>query len=145
MDPISIAASSIALIHACRKLATGIKFLIDLSRAPEEILELADELSDLQNVVAAVSTIIRKRQDDILGVLLCPLFAKVDRILNEICDLCGACPQKVKEDNDYTEQLKIQLLARFKWTRAKKRVGELRERLKVARLDFANSLAAISL
>ena len=145
MDPLSIAASSLAFIGACRKLATGLKFLRDLSRAPEEVLALADELTDLQNVLTAVALVTRKRQDTIFLTLLSPLFTKADRILRELCEVCGTCPHRLKEHDECTEQLKAQLLARFKWTRAKSRVGELRERLKIIRLDFSNSLATISL
>ena len=145
MDPLSIAASAIAFVGACRKLASGLKFLRDLSRAPEEITALTDELNDLQHVLLAVGLVVRKRKDNVLGELLSPLFAKVDRIIHELCDECGACPQRLKQDDEYLDQLKTQLLARFKWTRAKRRVGQLRKRLKIVRLDFANSLAAISL
>lgn len=145
MDPLSIAASCIAFTGACRKLASGLRFLRDVSRAPEEVLALTDELNDLQNVLTAVGLIARKRRDDFLGILLTPLFDKVDRIVVELCEMCGMCPQKLKEDEEFTEQLKLRLLARFKWTLAKKRVDELREKLKVVRLDFSNSLAATSL
>lgn len=146
MDPISIAASTIAFIGACRKLASGLRFLSDVSQAPKEVLALTDELHDLQHVLTAVGLVVRKRGDNILGSLLVPLFHKVDRIIHELCDVCGACPQKLKQDDEYYgEQLKIHLLARFRWTLAKQRVNELRERLKVLRLDFSNSLAATSL
>ena len=145
MDPLSITASTLAFIGACRKLVAGFRFLKDLSRAPEEILALTDELNDLHNTLTAVHLVTRRHQDKLVGLLLTPLFVKVDGIIYELCDFCGACPQRMKEDGDYLEDLKLQLLARFKWTRAKNRVGELRERLKVLRLDFANSLAAIGL
>ncbi|KAL9598866.1 MAG: hypothetical protein Q9219_004206 [cf. Caloplaca sp. 3 TL-2023] len=140
MDPVSIAASCIAFTGACHKLVSGLRFLRDVSQAPEEVLALTDELTDLQNVLTVVHLITRKRHDIFLGVLLSPLFDKVDRIIDELCDTCGACPKKLKEDNDYGEQLKLRLRARFKWTLAKKRVNELRERLKIVRLDFANAV-----
>ncbi|KAL8789633.1 MAG: hypothetical protein Q9213_001069 [Squamulea squamosa] len=145
MDPVSIAASAIAFIHACRKLAAGFRFLNDISQAPKDILALTDELDDLQNTLTAVGLMTRKRQDDITSSLLMPFLHKVDRIIHELCHLCGACPQKLKEDDGYGEQLKLHLQARFKWTLAKKRVNELHERLKVVRLDLSNSLAATCL
>lgn len=145
MDPISIAASTIAFVGACHKLASGLRFLSDVSHAPKEILALIDELNDLQNVLTAVGLVTRQRRDDILEKLLSPLFSQVDRVIYELCDLCGACPQKLKGDDDYGEQLRLHLLGRCKWTLAKNRVIELRERLRVVRLDFSNSLAATSL
>lgn len=145
MDPVSIAASSIAFISACRKLAAEPKFLRALSKAPDDVLALTDELNDLQNVLRAIHLVTRKRQDNVFGDLLAPLFAKVDRVIHELCDVCGTCPHQLKNDSEHAEQIKSHLLARFKWTRAKDRVGELRDRLKSIRLDFANSLATVSL
>ena len=145
MDPLSIAASSIALIHACRKLATGFNYLRALSRAPEEILALTDELNDLQTTLSAIHLVAKNRHDGVFAQLLAPLFAKVERIIHELCDVCGQAPHKLDEDSEGADHLKRQLLARFKWTRAKDRVSELRERLKVIRLEIGNSLAAINL
>ncbi|KAK4691601.1 hypothetical protein P7C71_g5429, partial [Lecanoromycetidae sp. Uapishka_2] len=144
MDPLSITASAIAFVGVCRKLASGFRFLKDLSRVPQDILALADELDDLQNTLIAVSLVTRRRRDEFLEVLLSPLLKKVDEIFGELCALCGACSRRLKAEEDYAEQLKI-LLARFKWTQAKSRVGHLRERLKIVRLDFANQLAAATL
>ena len=145
MDPVSIAASCIAFTGACRKLVSGLRFLRDVSHAPEHVLALSDELHDLQHVLTAVRLVARIRHDDILGILLAPLFDKVDRIIHEFCDICGVCPRKLKDENEHAEELKLSLLDRVKWTLAKKRINELCERLKIVRLDFSNSLAAISL
>lgn len=145
MDPRSIAASSLAFIGACQKLATALKFLHDLSRAPEEVCVLIDELNDFQHVLTAIALVTRKRQDEVFEIMLSPLFAKADRVFRELCEACGACPLTLKEKDDCTKQLKAQLLARFKWARAKSRIGELRERLKIIRQEFSNSLGVIGL
>lgn len=147
MDPLSTTASAIALVGACRKLVKGFKFLKEVSRAPEDILALTDELNDLQNTLTAIGLVTRKHRNDFVGVLLNPLFQRVDHVIRELCGICGVCPERLKEveDDVSTDQLKFQLWTRFKWTREKGRVGELRERLKVVRLDFANSLATVSL
>ena len=147
MDPLSITASAVAFVGACRKLVKGFKFLKELSRAPEDILALTEELNDLQHTLTAIGLVTEKQQNEFVGVLLTPLFHRVDHVIRELCGICGICPERLKdvEDEVYTDQLKFHLLARFKWTREKGRVGELRERLKVVRLDFANSLATVSL
>ena len=145
MDPLSISASALTFVGACRTLIAGFRFAKELSSAPAEIAEVSEELSDLQHVLTAVGMVTVQRDDDVFEVLLSPLLVKVDHILEELCSICGACSKRLKHDAEYAEHLKIQLLARFKWTREKGRVGGLRERLKVLRLDFANQLAAISL
>lgn len=144
MDPLSITASAIAFIGACRKLASGFKFLKDLSRAPGEISALAEELDDLQYTLVAVSLVTERRRNEFLEVLLSPLLKKVDHIIEELCALCGACSRSLKIEEDYDQKLKI-LVGRFKWTKAKTRIGDLRKRLKIVRLDFANQLAAVAL
>ena len=147
MDPLSITVSAFAFVGACRKLVQGFKFLKELSRVPKDILTLTDELNDLQNTLTVVGLVTHKHRDEFVGILLAPLFHKVDHVIRELCGICGVCPERLKEveDDVYTEQLKFQLLTRFKWTREKTRVGDLRERLKVVRLDFANSLATVTL
>ena len=147
MDPLSITASAVAFVGACRKLVKGFKFLKEVTRAPEDILALTEELNDLQNTLTAIGLVTGKQRNEFVGVLLTPLFHRVDHVIRELCGICGVCPERLKdvEDDVYTDQLKFHLLTRVKWTREKGRVGELRERLKVVRLDFANSLATVSL
>ena len=147
MDPLSIAASAIAIVGACRKLVKGFKLLKEVSRAPEDILALTDELNDLQNTMTGISLVTRNHRNEFVGDLLAPLFHKVELVIQELCGICFVCPDRLNEveEDVYTDQLKIQLLTRFKWTRERRRVGQLRERLKVVRLDFANSLATVSL
>ena len=149
MDPLSITASAFAFAGACRKLISGFKFLRDLSRAPKDILNLTDELNALQKTLTAIGLVTRNRHDDddCAGVLLAPLFHRVDHIIRELCGICGVCAEALGgvEETVYTDEVKLQLLTRFKWTRQKERVGQLREQLKVIRLDFANSLLTVSL
>ena len=152
MDPLSIAASAIAIVGVCRKLVKGFKFLKEVSGAPEDILAvtdelITDELNDLQNTLTAISLVTQNHRNEFVGVLLAPLFHRVEHIIRELCGICSVCPDRLNEEEEdvYTDQLKIQLLTRFKWTRERRRVGQLRERLRVVRLDFANSLATVSL
>lgn len=147
MDPLSATASAFAFVGACRKLVNGLRFLKEVSRAPEDILALTEELHDLQNTLTAIGSITRKHQNDFVGILLTPLFHRVDHVIRELCGICRVCPDRLKdvEDDVDTDQLKFHLLTRVEWTREKRRVGELRERLKVVRLDFANSLGTVSM
>ncbi|KAK3174833.1 hypothetical protein OEA41_002079 [Lepraria neglecta] len=133
MEPLSIATSAVCFVSACRRLAKGFKFLRELSRAPDDILALIEELDRLQTILTALDIVTQENRD---------------RIIKELCEIGGVAPQKLKEsgeDDAKMAQLKPQLLDRFNWTRAKRRVGELCESLKVLRLDFANSLAALNL
>ena len=147
MDPLSITASAIAIVGACRKLNSGFKFLKEISRAPKDILALTDELNALQNTLTAIGLVTRDRHDDLVRFLLAPLFHRVDHVIRELCGICGVSPERLAEVEEtlYADELRLQLLTRFQWTRQKERVGQLREQLKVVRLDFANSLVTVSL
>ena len=140
MDPISVTASAIAFIGACRGLITAFDKLKDVSRAPEDIMALKDELTGLQHTLTAVDLITRNRQDDFLEELLSPLFDRVHYIIEELCQLCGLSARRLREAG-YAKRLKVRVVARFKWARDKERVEKLRDQLTVVRLDFANHMA----
>ena len=144
---LSITASALALVGACNKLIQGITFLKGLSRAPEEILALSDELHALQNTLTAISLVMRDRRHELTGTLLAPLFPRAEHIIRELCDICGMSPERLAEVEEtvYTDDSKMQLMTRFKWAREKRRVRQLQERLRVVCLDFANALATVSL
>ena len=144
MDPISVTASAIAFIGACRGLIAAFDKMKDVSQAPEDIMALKDELTGLQHTLTAVDLITRNCQDDVLEVLLSPLFHRVHCIIEELCRLSGLSARRLRED-EHAKHLKFRGVARFKWARDKERVENLRDRLKVARLDFANQMAVATL
>lgn len=144
MDPITLTTSAIAFIGACRGLIAAFDKMKDVSRAPEDIMALKDELTGLQDTLTAVDLITRNRQDDLLELLLSPLFHRVHYIIEELCQLCGSSARRLRED-EYAKHLKLRVVARFKWARDKERVEKLRDRLKVVRLDFANQMAVATL
>lgn len=56
MDPLSIAASAIALLEATRRISKGLQRLIALKRVPELLLALNNEMSDLQVILAQIES-----------------------------------------------------------------------------------------
>ena len=148
MEPLSITASVVSFVSACRRLAKCFKFLRELSRAPDDILALIEELDRLQTILTALDIVTQENRGDSIGAHFSCLFEQSDRIIKELCEIGGVAPQKLKEsgeDDNKMAQLKLQLQDRFNWTRAKRRIGELCGSLRVLRLDFANSLAALNL
>lgn len=147
MEPLSIAASAVSFVSACRRLAEGFKFLRDLSRA-DDILALVEEIDRMQTILTALDIVTQEFRGYFIGAQFSCLFEQSDRIIKELCEIGSIAPQKFKEsgeDNNKMAQLEPQLLDRFNWNRAKRRAGELCESSKVLRLDFASSLAALNL
>ena len=60
MDPLSIAASIVALIGAAESIAVGINKLASLKNAPASVLALNNELSDLRIVLAEIQPLLEK-------------------------------------------------------------------------------------
>ena len=60
MDPLSIAASIIALVGAAQKVAAGLEKLASLRGAPTIILQLNNELADLRLILSEGEPLILK-------------------------------------------------------------------------------------
>lgn len=67
MDPLSIAASIVALMGATEGIAVGINKLASLKNAPASVLALNNELSDLRLVLAEIQPLLEKHYTAIAG------------------------------------------------------------------------------
>lgn len=61
MDPLSLTASVIAVIGAASRIASGLKRIIDLRKAPAVLLALNNEVSDLQLILAQLESLAPSR------------------------------------------------------------------------------------
>ena len=155
MDPLSITASTIALVGLCRKLSHGLTILKDLSHVPEEIAELLNELHDLRNVLTAVCVILEQRLNlERLGGCteeLKSLLAKAGRIFASIATHCGITihqdlPFDRRNDTDtFSAPVLLDPLKRFRWLKDRKKIANYRQRLKIIRLDIGNHLSSLNL
>ncbi|KAL8731479.1 MAG: hypothetical protein Q9181_004289 [Wetmoreana brouardii] len=155
MDPLSITASTIALVGLGLKLLKGLEILKDLSHIPDDISALIDELQDLQDVLAAVC-VATKQRASVGGLRECSielksLLSKAGDIFASIANHCGitiSVQHDVgREDlgSSSGSTPNLDLLARFRWLKDRKKIDQYRRRLKVLRLDIGNHLASLSL
>ena len=155
MDPLSIAASTIALVGFCRKLSHGLATLKDLSRVPDEIAALLDELQDLRNVLATVCVVLDQRLS-IEGLHghteeLKSLLVKAGRITSSIATHCGITinqdsnPGPDKGQDSFSGPVLLDPLTRFRWLKDRRKIDNYRQRLKIVRTDIANHLASLNL
>ena len=152
MDPLSITASTVALVGLCVKLSNGLQKLVDLSSIPEDIASLVEELKDLQNVLTAVCVVTQQRAS-VKGIReasdeLKALLTKAGVTFNTIANYCGI-PIHSKQGQGFETSFEnppnLDLLSRFRWLKDRKKIELYRRRLEVVRLDIANHLSSLSL
>ena len=153
MDPLSITASTIALIGACQKLQHGLEFIRQLSHVPEEMAVLLDELQSFGSVLSAVHMVAAHRADiDELGQYshgFEMLLQRARAILDSVSDYCGISVGEKRDEKttalSEAPPQKVDLRARYKWVKGQKKIHQYREQLSVIRADITNNLALLSL
>ena len=155
MDPLSITASTIALIELGLKIVKGLQILRDLSHVPDDIAALIDELHDLQDVLTAVC-VAAKQRASVTGLHQCSeelksVLSKTGGIFRSIAVHCGILVEQRHNpvQDDFVTAIdspqEIDLLTRFRWLKDRKRIDFYRRRLKILRLDIGNHLASQNL
>ena len=157
MDPISITASTIALVEFGLKLVKSLEILRDLSHVPDDIAALIDELRDLQDVLAAVCVATKERAG-VEGLRECSdelksLLSKTGGVFSSIARHCGISldHRQIPNQTDLTtaadsaDSPNLDLLTRFRWLKDRRRINHYRQRLHILRLDIGNHLASLTL
>ena len=141
MDPLSITCSAIAFVGVCRKVSKQLKLVQDLRRAPEAVSQLYNEIGSLQEVLQAVEIAGSRRECDKLTTAWTCAFNNVNDVLQELNKKCEKAIFSIEKAKDPRQQF----MARCKWLHERGKVEELRTRLRTARLDLANQMAATSM
>ena len=157
MDPLSITASTIAIVELGLKLVKGLEILRDLSHVPDQIAALIEELQELQGVLAAVCVATRQRSE-IEDVRECSpelksLLAKAGNVLSAIASHCGISVNNHLDSDSDSESSSdkrntasdLDLLSRFRWIKDKKKIQSYRERLKTLRSHIVIHLVSLNL
>ena len=154
MDPLSITASTIAVLGLCRKLYKGLKSVSHARQAPEEIAIMLEESQDLASLLIAIQQVSQHRCDiDELcdySLGLKRLLRNAQDILVLMARLCGLSPDPKYDDaaeaiSGLSPPQSMRLRNRYQWIRDRKRVSECCRKLSRIRLDIANHLALLSL
>ena len=156
MDPLSIAASTVALFGFCLQLQKGIKSVRQLAQVPDEITALLDELKGFCSVLGAVRVVAQRRGDiDGLGASSQGFNVLLDDAWDILTVIAGHCGVTVgqegdatfKKANDSSEAPKqdLNLRTRCRWVKSRKKIDQYRKRLKTVRGDIASHLAILNL
>ncbi|KAF4778957.1 hypothetical protein HER10_EVM0012942 [Colletotrichum scovillei] len=128
MDPLSTAASIIALIQASVAVGKGVKILLSLRHAPADFCELVDELTALQGVIEQVKSPLQELEkgDIALPALdVVPTLAlrqDLESIQEELLALCHRLTGTTSGD-EMSGQLRVSM---SRWIRERSNVAKLR-------------------
>jgi len=143
MDPLSVAASIIAVVGAARSIGKAISKLKILSDASGELYALHNEISDIQMVFRSASDLI-----EIEGCRIPPTHAKdlitlSQRAKSKLLEIESLIPCQLNDPqgSDSGTQVKV---ARLKWLVGRHRVQSLQEELRSLRSTFTAKLTAIA-
>ena len=144
MDPLSITASCIAVTGAGGAAVRGLKKLRDLTKLPDALLSVVNEIADLKLVVQDIRSSFRLHQDssNISQASVAVIDQLLDRAQTTLLELDQVInyrlllvPSKKGETT----------FSRTAWILEEQRVLRLQSSLRATRMDLAARFAALSL
>ena len=136
MDPLSITASLLAVIGAAKAGASGLRKLSSYRKAPSELADLLSELERVQQILSDIKSFLDLYPDAVFseGLYECVLgsASKIEVINN----LVASNPFKLSRLRDINN-------ARVVWMRHKQTLLNLRDDLRVSRMDLGVRLELV--
>ena len=136
MDPLSITASLLAVIGAAKAGASGLRKLSSYRKAPSELADLLSELERVQQILSDIKSFLDLYPDAVFseGLYECVLgSASKIEVINK---LVASNPFKLSRLRDVNN-------ARVVWMRHKQTLLNLRNDLRVSRMDLGVRLELV--
>ena len=147
MDPLSITGSIIAIVTFGSQVAKGVRRLASLKGAPDFLLALNNEITDLNLVALAIQGIYQKQQSTVgrdqphdVNVNNCIMSSlnQTDAVVRELKILYDRLNRASNGAGDSTS------LYRMIWLLEQKKVKKVQEDLRNARLRLVNALGMLN-
>ena len=134
MDPLSVTAAIIAIVGAGGTVGRGLRKLAALRNAPDSLLQLNNEVTDLQLVVQAVDiNSLNNSADDSAAAAQYQLIQNaLERVKTVVLELEKLIEYTLTKMTD--SGTKIDKNA---WLRSEKKIQKLKERIRDAKNDLA--------
>ena len=144
MDPLSLTASIIAVIGAADKAGKGLKELMALRHAPDILLQFNNEVADVQLILHTVEsrhqndnhTTINEHEHEHEHELMCNALEKVKKALLELEQLIAYSLTKVTSSGNTVDYIV--------WLRSKKKIQQVREKIRSAKNDLQLATSIMS-
>ena len=134
MDPLSVTAAIIAIVGAGGTVGKGLRKLVALRNAPDSLLQLNNEVTDMQLVVQAVDiNSLDNSADDSAAAaqyqLIQNALGRMKKVVLELEKLIEYSLTKITDGG-----IKIDKVA---WLRAEKKIRSLKEKIRDAKNELA--------
>jgi hypothetical protein len=144
MDPLSITASSIAILGAITGTGKGIGKLVSLRHAPAELQALSNEVEAFRSLLVIVQSSIRHFQGseayEECGEALCGLLAEAKEAALELQSKIEYQLRRGVE----VDQHGFPKVSRMTWLRSAGKIEDLRVKIRNARGNLSTGLQAIN-
>ena len=140
MDPLSAAASVIAVVGAIAGVSRSVKKIASLRAAPEAVLTLNNEISDLQVVLRAIETTLQTNTNAIDFLSSDSLHQPLNRAKEKLLELSIILEYQIIKVGDGGE-LTINSLA---WARKYSKIKGIQNDLRLIRLNLATILGGLA-
>lgn len=145
MDPLSITASSIAILGALTSTSKGIGKLVSLRKAPAELQALSNEVEAFRSLLVIVQSSIRQAQEsETYQEYVEALFQMLDDAQKAALELQSKVEYQLKRGVE-VDKNGFPKVSRASWLKSAKDIEQLRAKIRDARSNLAVGLQALSL
>ena len=142
-DPLSIIASIIAVVGAAEGVTKTLAQLKSIRNAPDELLALINEVSDLKVILSDVQMYVvhNTQRLRIFQAELQNLSTLIDRAKTKLLDLDRLIQYRLMKPESTSNQIKT---SRREWLRARSTVNQFRQALRDIRLNIVTQMVVIN-
>lgn len=138
MDPLSITAGILAIFGAGGKVGNGLKKLVQLKDAPDVLLALCNEVTDLQCVVQDTEDLLQQWGE--VNALPSSIKGALNQAKATVLDLGKIIFYDLTTITGRGEYR----VDRSSWLRAETKVAAIKERIQAASLSLVNALSLLN-
>jgi hypothetical protein len=141
MDPLSITAGILAVLGASGEVAKQVKNLLALEDAPDELLALNVEISDLRFVLHDVEYLLQRQSEESAAPIPLGLTKALQRSRETVLALEKLIAYDLTVINPISKKPRID---RSRWLRAVKHLETYKDRVRRSRLEISAASAIMA-
>ena len=145
MDPLTITTGILAILGAAAKADQGLRKLLALRGASDQLLQLLNEVNDLRAVLADIQQTLDIRSRDqsagaIITQTLPALCSQVQRSTNELEKLIATCLDEGRQSDKGASAQKVK---KMRWILANEKMKDIQNDIREGRLKLSMAIASM--
>ena len=141
-DPLSITASIIAVVGAAEGVTKTLAKIRNIRNAPEELLALINEVSDLRIILAGIQSYVQNTAaSPELQDALQHLTVLINRAKDKLLQLDELVQYRLTKPESVADQIKV---SRREWARAKTTIDDFRQSLRDIRINIVTQMIVVN-